>query len=356
MVKRIITISAVVLIIPVIVFIGFLAYMSMTDYKPQGMIPLTAENNRYKTRMVGVNTPFSILIFNIGYCGLDKNQDFFLDGGTMSRSRSKEQTMTNLEQLASFIESRKSDTILLQEVDLDASRSFGINEYDYIKTRLKGHASTFGVNFKVPWVPVPLMNPMGSVHSGLASFSAFSISSSARYQYPGGEDWPRQVFELDRCFVENRLPVEGGRELVLINSHLSAFDKGGKVRKLQLAFLKTRITGEYKRGNYVIVGGDWNHALPGANPGLFKTTEDWPFWLQKLPDDFTPAGFTWGLDKNVPTVRTNAKPYVKGENFRVVIDGFLVSPNVTIVKVEGHDLDFEHSDHNPVIGVFKLKR
>jgi endonuclease/exonuclease/phosphatase family metal-dependent hydrolase len=264
--------------------------------------------------------------------------------------------MTNLEKLTSFIASQKADAIMLQEVDLDASRSFGVNEFDHIKGRLKGYAGTFGINYKVPWVPVPWMNPMGHVNSGLASFTAFSIASCARYQYPGGEDWPRQVFELDRCFVENRLPVAGGKELVLINSHLSAFDQGGKVRKLQLGFLKNHIIGEYNKGNYVIVGGDWNHALPGADPALFKTTEEWPFWLQKLPDDFTPAGFTWGVDKNVPSVRTNAKPYVKGENFRVVIDGFLVSPNVTIVKVEGHDLDFENSDHNPVMGVFELNR
>ncbi len=39
-------------------------------------------------------------------------------------------------------------------------------------------------------------------------------------------------------FLESRVSLENNRELVLINSHLSAYDKGGKIRKQQLSFLK----------------------------------------------------------------------------------------------------------------------
>lgn len=354
MIKKIIKLSGGLLLLFILFLAGFLAYMTITDFKPQKVVLLDVQNNRQNARKLSANIPFSILTFNIGYCGLDKNEDFFMDGGTMSRSSSRAQTQANLEKITSFIGSKNADVILLQEIDLDSSRSFHIDELDYIKTRLKDYAVTFGVNYKVPWVPVPMTNPMGSVYSGIVSFANFSISSGARYQYPGNESWPVQLFELDRCFVENRIPVAGGRELVLINSHLSAFDKGGEIRKKQLAFLKSYITGEFKKGNYVIVGGDWNHALPGTDPKIFKTTEQWPFWLQTLPGDFTPDGFKWAVDKNIPSVRTNAKSYKKGENFTVVIDGFLVSPNVTIMKVTGYDLDFENSDHNPVIGMFVL--
>ena len=34
---------------------------------------------------------------------------------------------------------------------------------------------------------------------------------------------------------------------------------------------------------------------------------------------------------------------------RHIIDGFLVSPNLTIDKAKGFDLEFHHSDHNPVM-------
>lgn len=341
------------ILVIILIFIAFLTLLTVTDYRPKVETLLQVQNNGTATLKKG--TELSVITFNIGYCGLDKNQDFFMDGGTMSRSSSKAQTMTNLEKITAFLANQNADALLMQELDIKSTRSFNINELEYMEMTFQGYSSTFGQNYKVPWVPVPLMQPMGAVNSGLVTLSRYMSSEAVRYQYPGGEAWPVQLFELDRCFIENRIPVEGGKELVLINSHLSAFDKGGEIRKKQLDFLKSYTTGEYAKGNYVIVGGDWNHQLPGTNASQFKTTESWPFWLQKLPEDFTPAGFQWGVDENVPSNRTVAKAYVEGENFRTVIDGFLVSPNVEISSVRGHDLGFENSDHNPVTGIFMLK-
>jgi hypothetical protein len=57
----------------------------------------------------------------------------------------------------------------------------------------------------------------------------------------------------------------------------------------------------------------------------------------------------------VPSIRSNGTPYKQGENFVAVIDGFLVSANVEIRTVTGHDLAFRNSDHNPVSTLFVLK-
>lgn len=353
MIKKMIKAIIYAILVITLIFTAFLTILTVTDYRPKVETRLQVQNNGTATLKKG--TELSVITFNIGYCGLDKNQDFFMDGGTMSRSSSKAQTMTNLEKITAFLANQNADALLMQELDIKSTRSFYINELEYMEMTFQGYSSTFGQNYKVPWVPVPLMQPMGAANSGLVTLSRYMSSKAVRYQYPGVEAWPVQLFELDRCFIENRIPVEGGKELILINSHLSAFDKGGEIRKKQLDFLKSYITGEYSKGNYIIVGGDWNHQLPNTDASQFKTTESWPFWLQKLPEDFTPADFKWGVDKNVPSNRTVAKAYVEGENFRTVIDGFLVSPNVEISSVRGHDLGFENSDHNPVTGIFMLK-
>lgn len=355
MIKKILKTAVGLIILVIIAIAAFVAFLTVTDYRPEATTSLEIAADNQAMNVVGFDRPFSITTFNTGYCGLDRNQNFFMDGGTMSRSSSKAKTQDNLEKITAYLSKLNSDFVLLQETDVKASRSYSINEYEYMKTNFRGFNSTFGFNYKVPWVPVPVANPMGYVYSGLATFTRFTLNSAERYQYPGSEKWPVQLFELDRCFVENRIPAAGGKELVVINSHLSAFDKGGEIRKQQLAFLKTFITGEYAKGNYVIVGGDWNHVLPGTDPMIFKTTEDWPFWLQNLPADFTPEGFQWGVDKNVPSNRTVAAAWKEGANFTSVIDGFLVSPNIDIKSVTGHDLSFENSDHNPVTGVFALK-
>lgn len=350
--KKVIKIIIWILCI-LILFAGlyFLA-MTVTDYKPKDVVPLKAENQ--KTDTLGKNE-FTIATFNIGYCGLDDKQDFFMDGGTMSRSSSKEKTEENLEGIGNTLKDLDADFIFVQEIDLRATRSFYLNEYDYLKTLLDNYSTTYATNYKVLWVPVPLSKPMGYVNGGLVTFSKYKIADANRYQYPGTENWPRQLAELDRCFIETKIPLSSGKSLILLNSHMSAYDKGGFVRKQQLAFLRTYIEAEYKKGNYVVVGGDFNHQIPGTDAKSFKSEESWPDWLQTIPGDFTPEGFTWGADKNTPSNRAVARAYKEGVNFLSVIDGFLVSPNVEIEQVKGYDLKFKDSDHNPVKIWLKLK-
>ena len=137
---------------------------------------------------------------------------------------------------------------------------------------------------------------------------------------------------------------------VLINIHLSAFDDG-TLREQQSAFIRQQILALYEQGHYVVIGGDWNMVLPGVARdafGSFTTPEQDLAWLKTLPDGFTPEGWTWAVDRTVPSVRTNEQPFREGENLRTVIDGFLLSPNVQLEDVRGVDLRFAHSDHQPV--------
>lgn len=353
MLKKLMKILAWVIGIPIAIFAVYLLTLTITDYNPKEKLTLKISNN--KAQEIKKNTSFSISTFNIGYCGMDKDVDFFMDSGTGSRSISRAKTLENLEGITKFLLEEKSDFYLIQEVDEKSTRSYNVNEYNHLTKSLGDYSSTFAYNYKVLWVPVPITKPHGRVSGGLLTLSKYKIGSSKRYAYPGKESWPRQLVELDRCFIESRLPVAGGRSLILVNSHLSAFDKGGKIRKQQLGYLKNYITEEYKKGNYVIVGGDWNHLIPGTDPKKFKTTQGWPDWLQLIPTDFKPAGFKWAADPNVPTTRTDDIPYKKDVNFLSVIDGFLISPNVDVKKVVGHPLGFRYTDHNPVTGYFILK-
>ncbi|MFF2889384.1 endonuclease/exonuclease/phosphatase family protein [Paenibacillus sp. NPDC057967] len=331
----------------------FLIYITAIDYKPPAQVQLPHESRQ--SAGIKHNEPFKITTFNIGYAGLDRGQDFFMDGGTRSRAASKEQTEANLEAAIHFLRESKSRLILLQEVDRKSSRSYKVDEAQWIGDGLQDYDQTFAYNYKVPWVPVPLTQPMGAVKSGLLTLSSFTASSHTRYDLPGKESWPVQLFELDRGFIESRLPVDNGKELVLVNLHLSAFDKGGRIRKQQLDFLGDYLESEATKGNYIIVGGDWNHSLPSTDPDAFPAQQEWPEWLQPFPETFGPDGFQWAVDPAVPTVRTLDTAYEEGVNFLAVIDGFFVSPNIEIVQVAGTSLAFEHSDHNPVTGTFILK-
>jgi endonuclease/exonuclease/phosphatase family metal-dependent hydrolase len=334
-------------------FVLFLGYVTITEEVPKDVIKLEVEDNNQKVLEVG--EPFSATIFNIGYGGLDQDQDFFMDGGKGSRSSSEEQTLNNLENMLSFLQKVDSDFILIQEIDVKSRRSYDTNQVAMFEEGLSGYGSTFAYNYNTPWVPVPILKPMGYANSGLSSFSKYQIEEATRYQLPGRESWPRQLFELDRAIVETKIPVSNGKYVRMVNVHLSAYDKGGKIRAQQVVFLKKYMNEHYKNGDYVILGGDWNQLLSDVQLNDPAFMKEWPEWLVQLPEDFTDGGFQWAVDSTVWTVRDDVKPYVAGENFVTIIDGFLVSPNIEIVEVKGHDLGFEHSDHNPVTTTLKLK-
>ncbi len=342
--------AAGLLLAIVLVYLGF---MTATDYRPPALLALEIRDNA--AAILEKGAPFSVVSFNIGYCGMDAGADFFMDGGRGSRSASPERTRTNLRRIAAFLAGEQADLILLQEVDRRASRSQRVDQLHELQQRLAGHGGVFALNYKVPWVPVPLARPMGAVESGLLTLSRFRVESARRHRLPGQEAWPRQLAELDRCVSECRLPLKGGGELVLLNLHLSVFDRGGRIRRQQLDWLRERLLAEYRNGRHVIAGGDWNHGLPGSDPQRFPATRAASAWYMPLPPDFTPPGFAWALDPDRPTVRASSTPYRPGESFVAVIDGFLVSDNVAVRQAVVRDLDFANSDHNPVRAVFSLR-
>ncbi|MGE7882887.1 endonuclease/exonuclease/phosphatase family protein [Bacillus sp. NPDC094077] len=332
---------------------GFLGYMTLTKEQPADVISLKVENN--KERVLEQGNEFKVTTFNIGYAGLDKDQDFFMDGGKGSGSSSKEQTEVNLKNMLSFLQSENSDFSLLQEVDIKSLRSFDINEHELLKKGLPDYASSFGKNYDTKWVPVPITSPMGYAEAGLSTFSKYKVQTAKRFQLPGMEPWPKRLFDLDRAIVEYKIPVNNGKNVRLVNLHLSAYDEGGKIRKQQVEYLKKYMNKHYENGDYVIMGGDWNQLVSNAQLSDPKFVKERPEWLVELPKGFTDGGFKWAVDPSVMTVRDDVKKYVEGENFVTIIDGFIVSPNVEIVNVQGKDLKFENSDHNPVSAVFKLK-
>lgn len=350
--KRILFWALSILMVPVLIFVLFLAYSIVTEYKP-GEVEEGIVLNKNKVDKVEVS-PFQVTIFNIGYCGLDAAQDFFMDGGTMSRSSSLEQTEKNLSGVLKFMTEIGSDAYLLQEVDEESSRSYKLNQVNRIVDAFPSYSSTFAYNFRTGWVPIPVTNPMGKAISGLLTLSKANPEITTRYQLPGDEPIPNRYFDLKRAILMNTYEMDNGKTLVLMNVHLSAFDEGGLIRAQQVEWLINFIEENYNPNeNYFIIGGDWNHLL---SQNFFDRIKGEPeSWIAVIPDSIEATGFKLVYDETVNTVRSLITPYEPGVSFETIIDGFLVSPNVKIISVTGHDLGFENSDHQPVTGVFDFE-
>lgn len=186
----------------------------------------------------------------------------------------------------------------------------------------------------------------------MVTLTRIAALEGLRYQLPWTQPWPERFFQLKRCALLLRLPSPTpGKDWCLLNVHLSAFDDGSQ-RAKELAFIKNLILVLARGGHYVVVGGDWNSILPGVAMDRFRpwtTAEKDLFWVRRVPEGWTPAGWVWAYDPRTPSVRTNEKPFREGENFHTIIDGFLLSPNVLLDEVESEYLGFAHSDHHPVM-------
>ena len=154
--------------------------------------------------------------------------------------------------------------------------------------------------------------------------------------------------------IVQRYPIKGcAFEWVVINIHLSAFDKGANVRRQQLMALFEFSEQEFEAGHHVIIGGDWNIRLAAAEfPHTGSQKE--VFEVYDFPKEQLPRGWTIVADQSSPSLRSLSKPYVKGESLTTIVDGFVVSPNVITKSVQTHDLGFEYTDHHPVTGRFSV--
>jgi len=330
-------------------FIFFLLFFSINDYRPdETEIVYKSDDPSTLT-----DSTFSAVIWNIGYAGLDASMDFFYDGGEKVRPE-KNGVKSNLSGILLTLEKfRKFDFILVQEVDKASKRSYNYNIYQSISNLFESHHSSFGMNYDVSFVPIPIKEPMGKVESGLQTLSDEIPEKATRFSFPGNYAWPMKLFMLDRCFLESRFKLNNGKELIVINTHNSAYDDGS-LREEQMNFMKNILLKEYEEGNYVVVGGDWNQTPHGFIPefdGNIFDEED----LTYIDAEYPAADWTWAFDATTPTNRRVKTPYTKGKTSTTLIDCFLLSPNIQLINVEGVSVDFKYSDHQPVTIEFKIK-
>ncbi len=320
-----------------------LIWLTIREYRPEAEETLAVPSG---TETPAPGSSLEILTFNTGYAGLDKTQDFFMDGGSQVQPDSRQEVEENLQGIAGILKEHPADVYFLQEVDLDSKRSYRIDQQAYYQENLD-LPGVFACNFKCDFIPYPLP-PIGKVESGILTMTDLAVSSASRISLPESFSWPVKTCNLKRCMLETRIPLTGtDRELVLINFHLEAYDSGeGKIRQSQI--LAEKLQKEYEAGNYVIAGGDFNQTFEGIDKYPLKDTDNWAPGV--IGEDSLPEHFSFAVDDSYPTCRLLNEPYSGSfDTAQVyVLDGFLVSDNIKVNQVSVINTDFAYTDHQPV--------
>lgn len=369
MLKTIARIAGALVALLLVGVLAYVAYVVLTYERLDDSLALTVDSPSSAEAPSGdlgvpVAQELTAVTANLGFGAYNAAFDFFMDGGTGSVAESPEVVREDILGSATAIRQLKPDFTLFQEVDVDGTRSHHIDEYELLREQFPADWSVFCQNYDSAFLAWPLYAPHGANRAGLATFSAASITDGLRRSLPISEGFGK-FLDLDRCYSLCRLPVENGRELVLINVHLSAYGADESIMAAQRETLYADMVREREAGNYVIAGGDFNHDMIGISGDIYgnkvEVVESWakPYDFEGVPEGFTVAAKakldalgTEAFD-DAATCRDAGRPY-DGTNDRWIMDTFIYSDNVECIDYATVDLDFAYSDHNPVMLRFKL--
>jgi endonuclease/exonuclease/phosphatase family metal-dependent hydrolase len=390
-----------------LVGIIFLIWLTAVEYKPADTEKVEVDSTYGSQKLLYEGDEFSLMTWNIGYGCLGDNADFFLDGGKGVMTATQERREVNIAGLKGTIVSKEPDIIFFQEVDRDSKRSYNKDELLELSVGLSelldqnnandilndleeysatkgtdvnieivggdnksgdsnklgnGYSTSFAYNYKAEYVPYPIPQCLGKVNSGIATFSKFNVEDAERISLPCPFKWPVRTINLKRCLLVNRIPVvdedekETGKELVLVNLHLEAYD-GGENKAAQTEQLRAFLQSEYDKGNYVIAGGDFNQAFSNVDLSMYPEKDgNWHCGLIETSD--FGKNFQCEMDNSKPTCRLLDQPYqgADKDSFQYyMIDGFIVSDNIEVSETKTIGTFFAPSDHNPVLMNVKLK-
>ena len=322
---------------------------------------------------------YEVVTYNMNYGAFSSDYTYYKSygynkngkstNGSRSRAQSKERVEVNTKGSAGLLSTgsnANAEFFMLQEIDVDSTRTYYVDERQILKDVFVNYAEIFAETGSSNYIFSPLTSPVGKYKSGMITYSAFEVDYAMRYSLPSNAEFPSKYGATDNCISVVKLLVAGAGEtqyLVLINVNVSMYDSND-IREKDLQTLYEHIKSEVDRGNYVIVGGSFSYLLYG-NEGSFENEMKAPDWCKELPECFNEVKLNEigcrivkdaiAIELKTGTTRDSSVKYKKGETFEAITDGFIVSSNIITDKIEVLDNEYLYSAHNPVRLTFKLK-
>lgn len=335
--------------------------------------------NEKKSYVVRAQT-YEVVTYNLNYGMFGQDYTYYksygfnsnggVTNGSKTRAKSKEMAEINIKGSAGLMSTGSNANVeffMFQEIDVDSTRSFYVDERQILKDVLSNYAEVFAETGGSKYVFYPITSPVGRFNSGMATYSAFDIEHAIRYSLPSNNKFLSKYTATDNCAVVVKLGVSGvgeDRQLVLININVSQHDDEETRRKDLEVLYQIMAEEVVEHGNYVIVGGSYSYLLYGSD-GVFENKMKTPSWCGELPNSFNETRLNEigcriakdeiAVELKTGTIRDSSVVYSEGDTFEAITDGFIVSNNIIIEKVEVLDNDYLYSSHNPVRLTFKLK-
>ncbi|MEQ9502983.1 MAG: endonuclease/exonuclease/phosphatase family protein [Deltaproteobacteria bacterium] len=170
----------------------------------------------------------------------------------------------SIRQMGEVLRDAGADLVLLQEVDFDTSRSYGVDQARRIAEIAGLKYVAYAESWTANWVPFPywpVEDHFGRMHSGGAILSRFPIERNEveLLPKPAENAFHYNLFYLFRYLQAADVAV-GDRSVRVYNTHLEAFSRLN--REQQAATIATKVA-MYEGST--IFGGDLNSVPPESD-------------------------------------------------------------------------------------------
>ncbi len=289
---------------------------------------------------------YTIVSYNLGYLsGLANNTTVKPEKAFFE---------ANQTQAITALKSINPDIVAFQEIDFGADRSYGVNQAQTIANALGLGAGAIAINWDKTYLPFPywpVSAHFGKILSGQAVLSRYPIEKNSRtvLQKVAGNNFIYNAFYLDRVVQASEVDM-GGRKLVVMNTHLEAFDEETRVAQTQVV---RSLAEEYAQTHPVILLGDFNSAL---NRDTFITASgeelgETKFSIQEMTasEVFASAVVTsdWSSSDNA-TFPSDSPEYK--------LDYIFYTPStLEVLQTQVVTEAGEASDHLPLMATFRFK-
>jgi len=176
---------------------------------------------------------------------------------------SEKEILDKLKSIVEHINLVNPDVLLLQEVDINSTRSAYVDQLRWILDRTAFNYAAYGLQWKAQFIP---SDGLGRIEEANAIMSRWPITDAKRIQLVlrKDQDGLTRYFYERCCMVKAKINIPDFKSFYAVNIHASAFATDDSKHKHLLEF-KNLLDGISSSGIRFVAGGDLNTLPPGSD-------------------------------------------------------------------------------------------
>ncbi|MDP4276448.1 MAG: endonuclease/exonuclease/phosphatase family protein [Bacteroidota bacterium] len=176
---------------------------------------------------------------------------------------SEDDILDNLQLIAERINEFQPDILLLQEVDLNSTRSAYVDQLKWLMDNTYFNYAVYGSQWKAQFIP---SDGLGRMHEVNAILSRWPLKAGERVGFPLRNDQSsvERYFYERCCLVKAIVEIPGFQEFYAISVHTTAFARDDSKHRHLIAF-KEALDQIDRAGSLFVAGGDLNEIPPGSD-------------------------------------------------------------------------------------------